>query len=191
MVLPLFDGAYATLVLTNQLNGIVSSIFIGGTILSGFASFSLAQTVRGSKKEKIKKGIKVGIVFFSFLLISTILSKSVSVIVDIERLKFFSAVSITLVAIRINDIDLPSKVNKVLNPSFLMLIGFVVSLDSTKFDLILVINKDLMIYSSIAGFTALLVTGLGILVNYRAKQGKYLNYLASVVLILISIRILI
>lgn len=190
MILPLFDGVYISLVITNQLSGLIPSMIIGVFVFSGAASITTAQRINGNLKSRLSKLMKIYAIFFVLLILVTMLSYSISELIKTSNLRIFASLSIILISIRlVKSNKVIGELDKILfNPIFPISLGILASLDLSKPTITLVFSQKILVNSMIAGASAIIVNSVASLVS--VPSSKKMDYLASLILIFISIKIL-
>jgi len=156
MGLPLIDGVFISIVLSNQLNSIMNAIIVGSFILGGGATISvILSEFNNNTKTTIKRILIIGFILSTFAMFQALISPIIKSILIVENIKIGAMIAILLLAYNI----LPQKsyFDKI-KPGYVVVISILFSLQLSELAIAGPLNYRASLYAFIASVVSIIIS---------------------------------
>lgn len=124
LMLPLFDGVFATLLVSGYIQSLTGMLNVAFTIFAGAGALTIVLSEAGSARSARKMVIKSAPLLLAGGILTGILAPAFESILYLERLQLVSGLAVGVIALQIADVKL---INRIPVP-LLVLLGLLVSL---------------------------------------------------------------
>lgn len=164
MGLPLVDGVFVSIVLSDGLTSISDAVLVGMFVLGGFATIGvIISEFDGSKRNMMKNTIYMGIGIAIFAVLQAVLAPSISAFVNTETFKYGAMLALCSISIQILPIDIT---DRMLGPTPIVVISLLFSLQLDE-PLVISYSTGIAIYALLAVGIALVICLLTIMARDR------------------------
>lgn len=152
MGLPLVDGVFVSIVLSDGLTSISDAMLVGLFVLGGFATIGvIISEFDGNKRDMMKNTIYMGIGIAVFAVLQAVLAPSIGAFVDTEMFKYGAMLALCSISIQILPIDIT---DRLVGPTPIVVISLLFSIQW---------NEPISIsYSTEIAIYALLAVGIAL-----------------------------
>lgn len=152
MGLPLVDGVFVSIVLSDGLTSISDAMLVGLFVLGGFATIGvIISEFDGNKRDMMKNTIYMGIGIAVFAVLQAVLAPSIGAFVDTEMFKYGAMLALCSISIQILPIDIT---DRLIGPTPIVVISLLFSIQW---------NEPISIsYSTEIAIYALLAVGIAL-----------------------------
>jgi hypothetical protein len=123
-MLPLFDGVFATLLVSGYLQSLTSIVNVAFTIFAGAGALTIVLSEAGSARNAQKMVLKSAPMLLAGAIMTGLLAPAIESILYLERLQLISGLTVGIIAFQIADIKLIRRIPVPL----LLVLGIIVSL---------------------------------------------------------------
>lgn len=149
MGLPLIDGVFLSIVLTDGLSSVLDSIMVGSFVLGGGATTGIILSEFTDRSSKaIKKTLLIAIVIGFIAMIQASFAPMIEPLIDTQTFKYGAVLALISLSLRIIPHE---KTDKIVSPTTVIFIAIVLSVDPSGLS-----NVGSLSYSLSNGFYALL-----------------------------------
>jgi hypothetical protein len=161
MGLPLVDGVFVSIVLSDGLTSFSDAMLVGMFVLGGFATIGvIISEFDGNKKDMMKNTIYMGIGIAIFAVLQAVLAPSISTFVNTETFKYGAMLALCSISIQILPIDIT---DRMVGPTPIVVISLLFSLQLDE-PIVISYSTGIAIYALLAVGIALSLCLLTIMV---------------------------
>lgn len=190
MSLPLLDGVFISIILSNGLTNYVDAILVGGFIIGGGASIGvILSEFDGNMYTEIKRTIIIGIFISILAIFQAATAPIIEPLLNINLFKYGSMIALIALAYKISPID---KTIWIIEPGIIIVFTFLISVNIQPIDYTIMLDYETAWYAFISSVIA---TGISILtIIYKLRLRELVNkniikYITSLGLIIIALSI--